>query len=79
MAEDTWKTAITEIGPGNIRVRGYHITDIMEKLTYAQAVYLILKGELPTQALRRVCIVTRQGALRDRRASVVAGPASSPG
>ncbi len=50
MAEDTWKTAITDIGPGKIRVRGYAITDIMEKLSYAEAVYLILKGELPSKA-----------------------------
>jgi citrate synthase len=47
---DIWKTAITSIAPGKIRVRGYAITDIMEKLTYAEAVYLILKGELPSPA-----------------------------
>jgi len=50
MANETWKTAITDIGPGKIRVRGYSITDIMEKLSYAEAVYLILKGELPSKA-----------------------------
>ena len=50
MAEDTWKTAITDIGPGRIRVRGYDITDIMEKLSYAETVFLILKGELPSEA-----------------------------
>ncbi len=50
MPDDKWKTAITDIGPGKIRVRGYAITDVMEKLSYAEAVYLILKGELPTKA-----------------------------
>ncbi|MBN1211228.1 MAG: citryl-CoA lyase [candidate division Zixibacteria bacterium] len=50
MAEDTWKTSITDIGPGKIRVRGYAIADIMEKLSYAETVYLILKGELPSKA-----------------------------
>ena len=49
MAEEKWKTAITEIGPGKIRVRGYAIADIMENLSYAEAVYLILKGELPSK------------------------------
>lgn len=49
MADDKWKTAITEIGPGKIRVRGYAITDIMENLSYAEAVFLILKGELPSK------------------------------
>ncbi|MEW5993033.1 MAG: citryl-CoA lyase [Candidatus Zixiibacteriota bacterium] len=50
MPEEKWKTAITDIGPGKIRVRGYDIADIMERLSYAEAVYLILKGELPSKA-----------------------------
>ncbi len=50
MADETWKTALTNIGPGKIRVRGYNITDIMQKLSYAEAVYLLLKGELPGNA-----------------------------
>lgn len=50
MAEEKWQTAITDIGPGKINVRGYRITDIMERLSYAETVYLILKGELPGKA-----------------------------
>lgn len=50
MAEELWKTAITDIGPGRIRVRGYDIADVMEKLSFAEAVFLILKGELPSKA-----------------------------
>ncbi len=50
MADETWSTGITDIGPGKIRVRGFAITDIMEKLSYAETVYLILKGQLPTPA-----------------------------
>ncbi len=50
MADQEWKSAITDIGPGKIRVKGYDITEIMEKLSYAEAVFLILKGELPTKA-----------------------------
>ena len=50
MSDEKWKTAITDIGPGKIRVRGYNITDIMENLSYAEAVYLILKGERPGKA-----------------------------
>ncbi len=50
MAQENWKTGITDIGPGKIRVKGYSITDIMEKLSYAEVVYLILKGELPSKA-----------------------------
>ncbi len=50
MSDNSWKTAITEIGPGKINVRGYNITEIMENLSYAEAVYLILKGEVPGEA-----------------------------
>ncbi|MFH2034809.1 MAG: citryl-CoA lyase [Candidatus Zixiibacteriota bacterium] len=50
MADAEWKSSITNIGPGKIRVRGYDITQIMDKLTFAETVFLILKGELPTKA-----------------------------
>ena len=50
MSSENWKTAITKIEPGKIHVRGYNITDIMEKLSYAETVFLILKGELPSKA-----------------------------
>lgn len=49
MAEDKWKTAITDIKKGEIRVRGYDIREMMEKLSFSDAVFLILKGELPTK------------------------------
>jgi len=47
MSEDRWKTAITEIKKGEIRVRGYDIVEVMEKLSFSDAVFLTLKGELP--------------------------------
>ncbi len=50
MADAEWKSAITDIGPGKIRVRGYDITEIMDKLSFAETVFLILKGELPNKA-----------------------------
>ena len=49
MAEDKWKTAITDIKRGEIRVRGYDIREMMEKLSFSDAVFLILKGELPNK------------------------------
>jgi citryl-CoA lyase len=47
MDKDTWKTSITQIKKGEIRVRGYDLTELMEKLTFSQVIFLILKGELP--------------------------------
>jgi citryl-CoA lyase len=48
MNQEKWKTYISEIKPGEIRVRGYDIADMMEKLSFAQAVFLLLKGDLPS-------------------------------
>ena len=48
------KTAITEIKPGSIRVKGYDITELMEKKTFAEVVFLLLKGELPDPAEARM-------------------------
>jgi len=47
MSEEKWQTRITAIGPGRIRVRGYDIAELMDKLSFAQTIYLILRGELP--------------------------------
>jgi len=51
MSDDNkWKTSITAIGPGKIEVRGYPIEQLMEKKSFAETVYLVIKGELPTEA-----------------------------
>lgn len=44
------KTNITRIEPGSIRIKGYEIAELMGKKTFAEVVYLILKGELPNAA-----------------------------
>ena len=49
MSDSRWKTAITEIKRGEIRVRGYDIVEMMGRLSFSDAVFLILKGELPTK------------------------------
>ncbi len=47
---ETPKTSITKIEPGNIRVKGYDVVELMEKKTFAETLFLLLKGELPTPA-----------------------------
>lgn len=54
MAEQIWKTAVTDVSGGQIRVRGYDIADLMEHLSFADVIYLILKGELPNNQQRRM-------------------------
>lgn len=47
MGEHHWKTAITQIEPNKVLVRGYPIAELMGSITFGQALYLLLKGELP--------------------------------
>lgn len=43
-----WTSAITRIQPNEVRLRGYRIDELMGEITFAQAVYLALMGELPS-------------------------------
>jgi citrate synthase len=54
MPEEKWKTAITEIKPNRIVLRGYPLADLMGRISFAQAVYLALKGEIPTPEVGRL-------------------------
>jgi citrate synthase len=49
MSELHWKTAITKIEPNKIFLRGYPLHELMGKITFSQAIYLALKGELPSE------------------------------
>ncbi len=51
---EQWQTAITEIKPNSVRVRGYDIAEMMGRLSFGGAVYLLLRGEAPTQAVARL-------------------------
>jgi len=48
MSDYHWTTAITAIQPNEVRLRGYRIDELMGRVTFGQAVYLALKGELPS-------------------------------
>ena len=47
MSENTFNTAITFTAPDVIRLRGYAIEELMGNTDFGQAVYLLLRGELP--------------------------------
>ena len=48
-ADERWSTALTSIAPNAIMVRGYHLDELMGRLSFADAVYLLLMGEVPLQ------------------------------
>ena len=45
--EDWWSTAIIEMKPGMIRYRGYAVEDLIGRVSFAEMVYLMTRGELP--------------------------------
>ena len=49
-----WNTAITRVEPNKVAVRGYDIADLMGRVSFGAAVYLIVTGELPSQAVARL-------------------------
>lgn len=51
---NAWTTAITDIKPNRVAVRGYDIAGLMGRVSFGQAVYLILRGELPTPEIGRL-------------------------
>jgi citryl-CoA lyase len=51
VAEDRWRTALTCIEPNKILVRGYPLDEIMGRLTFGEAIYLLFMGEVPSPAI----------------------------
>src|SRR6266478_4696255 len=49
-----WNTAITRVQPNKVAVRGYDIAELMGRVSFGAAVYLILTGELPSPAVGRL-------------------------
>ncbi|UFM66580.1 citryl-CoA lyase [Paracoccus sp. MA] len=54
LAEDWWATSIIKMRPGEIRMRGYAVEDLIGRVTYPQMVWLMTRGELPTEAQARL-------------------------
>jgi citrate synthase len=50
----SWQTSLTSIEPNKILVRGYPLDEMMGRLSFAEAAYLLLMGELPTAAIGRM-------------------------
>ncbi|UCE67207.1 MAG: citryl-CoA lyase [Candidatus Zixiibacteriota bacterium] len=50
MSENKSRTGISSITPGEIRIRGYNIVELMGRKSFAEVAYLVLKGQLPTDA-----------------------------
>ena len=51
---ERWHTALTYTAPNKVLIRGYPLDEMMGRLSFADAVYLLLMGELPTPAIGRM-------------------------
>jgi len=49
MSEETWKTGITKIEPNKIAYKGYRVEELMGRVPFADVVFLLLKGEMPSK------------------------------
>src|SRR6266403_931300 len=53
-SSERWQSSLTEISPNKILIRGYPLDEMMGRLGFAEAVYLLLMGELPTASIGRM-------------------------
>src|SRR5919109_4935132 len=51
VSDDRWKTSLTCIEPNKILVRGYPLDEMMGRLTFGEAIYLLLMGDIPSPAI----------------------------
>ncbi|MCP4250620.1 MAG: citryl-CoA lyase [bacterium] len=54
MADHTWNTAVTDVKPNEVRLRGYRIDELMGRVDFGQAFYLLLRGHLPDEKVGRL-------------------------
>ena len=48
MSDEKWMTAITDIKPNHILMRGYPVEALMGRISFAQGIFLVLTGGLPS-------------------------------
>lgn len=60
---DYWSTAISRAGEGEILVRGYPVTELIEHLSYVETVWLLVCGELPTDRQAKLLELVLKSAM----------------
>ena len=49
-----WRTSISKVEPSKILIRGYRIEDLIGRYSFAETVYLLFTGKLPTEGEGRI-------------------------
>ncbi|WP_071672422.1 citryl-CoA lyase [Nioella nitratireducens] len=51
---DWWRTAIIDMEPGRIALRGHEIQDLIGQVSFPQMIWLMLRGDLPSDGQARL-------------------------
>lgn len=51
---DWWRTAIIDMEPGRIALRGHEIQDLIGAVSFPQMIWLMLRGDLPSEGQARL-------------------------
>ncbi|NOR14572.1 MAG: citryl-CoA lyase, partial [Candidatus Aminicenantes bacterium] len=54
MSELKWKTGITKVEPNRIVIKGYSVDKLIGQISFSQAIYLVLRGEMPSPEVGRL-------------------------
>lgn len=49
-----WNTDVSDVADADVFIRGYSLTELMSKLPFAGATYLLIRGEIPTPGQSRM-------------------------
>ena len=72
---DYWTTRISRAEGGRIRVRGYPVEELIEKLSYTQSAFLLLTGELPDERETALFDLALRSGMDQQFISAAAGAA----
>ncbi len=54
MSDLHWKTSITKVQPNQVSIRGYPVDKLMGRISFAQAIFLVLTGEMPSSEVGKL-------------------------
>jgi citryl-CoA lyase len=49
-----WTTAVADVADSNVYIRGYNLAELIGRLPFSAATYLLIRGELPTPGQARM-------------------------
>jgi len=60
---EKWKTGVSHVEPNRIVIRGHEIADLLGKVSFSQALFLLWTGKLPSQQVGRLMDAVMIGAM----------------